>query len=165
MVDSVLTGTGISWPEAIMAFLLLLVKTIGRLSTLKRPVWSSMLTIALRPNPVLKKILVPPVATAVASWVKLIKPAGSSKVPWIGHGGRGISRKSCRRADACWAARQMLLRSLKIIDSEFLVRYSAQLADDGAQATCGAFTSISSRIFDTFTTTSRLPRTMIAFAR
>ena len=32
-------------------------------------------------------------------------------------------------------------------------------------ATCGAFTSISSRIFSTFTTTSRLPRTIMLFAR
>ena len=32
-------------------------------------------------------------------------------------------------------------------------------------ATCGAFTSISSRIFSTLTTTSRLPRTMMVFAR
>ena len=32
-------------------------------------------------------------------------------------------------------------------------------------ATCGALTSISSRIFCTFTTTSRFPRMMIVFAR
>jgi hypothetical protein len=32
-------------------------------------------------------------------------------------------------------------------------------------ATCGALTSISSRIFSTFVTTSRLPSTMIEFAR
>src|SRR5437899_12554339 len=33
------------------------------------------------------------------------------------------------------------------------------------RATCGAWTSISSRIFSTFTTTSRLPRMIIEFAR
>ena len=38
---SVLTGTGISVPEAMMAFLLLLVKTIGREITRKRPVEAS----------------------------------------------------------------------------------------------------------------------------
>ena len=32
-------------------------------------------------------------------------------------------------------------------------------------ATCGALTSISSKIFSTFTTTSRLPRMMMLFAR
>ncbi len=35
------TGTGISWPLAMIAFLLLLVKTIGREITRKRPVDSS----------------------------------------------------------------------------------------------------------------------------
>src|SRR3954462_15514404 len=58
--DKVLTGTGISCPEAIIAFLLLLVKTIGREITLNLPVESSALTRAVRPFPRLRKILVPP---------------------------------------------------------------------------------------------------------
>src|SRR4029077_5643188 len=62
IVDNVLTGTGISSPDAIIAFLLLLVKTTGRLSTLNRPVESSMLTIAVSPKPVFRKTLVPPEA-------------------------------------------------------------------------------------------------------
>ena len=37
MDDNVFTGTGISCPEAMIAFLLLLVKTIGREMTLNSP--------------------------------------------------------------------------------------------------------------------------------
>src|SRR5438477_1645927 len=44
----VLTGTGISWPFAMIAFLLLLVKTIGREITRNRPVDSIAWTMALR---------------------------------------------------------------------------------------------------------------------
>ena len=43
-----LTGTGISVPEAMIAFLLLLVKTIGRETTLNLPVDSSRCTIVAR---------------------------------------------------------------------------------------------------------------------
>ena len=42
----VFVGTGISVPEAIIAFLLLLVKTVGREMVLKRPVESSAWTMA-----------------------------------------------------------------------------------------------------------------------
>src|SRR4029077_5551187 len=44
----VLTGTGISWPFAMIAFLLLLVNTIGREITRNRPVDSIAWTMALR---------------------------------------------------------------------------------------------------------------------
>ena len=47
----VLTGTGISCPEAMIAFLLLLVKTVGREITLNRPVDSSRCTIAAKALP------------------------------------------------------------------------------------------------------------------
>src|ERR1700686_153703 len=76
--DSVLTGTGISVPEAIMAFLLLLVKTIGREMTLNFPVESSAFTIAARPKPVLRKTLVPPPGTTpAASFVMSVSVLGS----------------------------------------------------------------------------------------
>ena len=44
--EMVLTGTGISVPDAMIAFLLLLVKTVGREIVRNRPVVSSALTIA-----------------------------------------------------------------------------------------------------------------------
>ena len=44
----VLTGTGTSCPDAMIAFLLLLVKTVGRDMTLNRPVDSSRCTIAAK---------------------------------------------------------------------------------------------------------------------
>ena len=47
----VLTGTGTSWPEAMMAFLLLLVKTVGRERTLNRLVDSSRCTIVANALP------------------------------------------------------------------------------------------------------------------
>ena len=46
--EIVFDGTGISVPDAIIAFLLLLVKTIGREITLNRPVESSAWTMAER---------------------------------------------------------------------------------------------------------------------
>src|SRR5688572_9026999 len=73
---TVFTGTGISVPEAMIAFLLLLVKTIGREMTRKRFVEWSARTIAVSEFPVLMKRVVPPVAAA-ASWVKLINLPGS----------------------------------------------------------------------------------------
>jgi hypothetical protein len=48
---SVFTGTGTSWPEAMIAFLLLLVKTVGREITLKRFVDSSRCTMAAKALP------------------------------------------------------------------------------------------------------------------
>src|SRR5687767_9084811 len=77
--DSVLTGTGISWPEAMIAFLLLLVKTIGREITLNFPVESSAFTRAVRPFPRLRKILVPPPPTRlVVNFVISVSVSGST---------------------------------------------------------------------------------------
>src|ERR1700731_2059770 len=79
--DNVLTGTGISVPEAIMAFLLLLVKTIGREITLNLPVESSAWTIEERPKPVLRKRLAPPLLAAPATRLaKLVRVVGSRGV-------------------------------------------------------------------------------------
>src|SRR5688572_1062670 len=75
--ERVLTGTGISCPDAMIAFLLLLVNTIGREMTLNLPLASSALTNADRPNPVLRKILVPPVTTPLASSVMSVSVRGS----------------------------------------------------------------------------------------
>ncbi len=46
--EIVFVGTGISVPEAMIAFLLLLVKTVGREIILNRPVESSACTMAER---------------------------------------------------------------------------------------------------------------------
>src|SRR3954470_10063963 len=81
IVESVLTGTGISWPEAIIAFLLFVVKTTGRLMTLKRPDASSALTIAARPSrALLRRRVVPPFVTALARFDMLSSCAGSRMV-------------------------------------------------------------------------------------
>src|SRR5437764_14485801 len=79
--ESVLTGTGISRPEAIIAFLLLVVKTTGRLRTLNRPVESSALTIAPRPSRALLKKTVVPLEATPATFVRLNKLAGSNAPP------------------------------------------------------------------------------------
>src|SRR3954454_5100949 len=78
--ESVLTGTGISCPDAMIAFLLLLVKTTGRLTTRNRPVESSAFTIAARPSRALLRRIVdpPPVPSAAATSVKRNKFAGST---------------------------------------------------------------------------------------
>ncbi len=49
--EMVLTGTGISVPEAMIAFLLLLVKTVGREIVLNLPVESSRRTMAANELP------------------------------------------------------------------------------------------------------------------
>src|SRR4029077_10740636 len=72
----VLTGTGTSCPEAMMAFLLLLLKAVGRERTLKRLVDSSRCTIAAKALPAARKILVP-LPTFWMIWLKLIRLAGS----------------------------------------------------------------------------------------
>ena len=53
------TGTGISWPEAMIAFLLLLVKTVGRETILNLPVDSSRCTMAANALPAATYMLVP----------------------------------------------------------------------------------------------------------
>src|SRR5713101_8040752 len=74
----VFTGTGISVPDAMIAFLLLLVKTVGREIVRKRPVESSRRTIAESVFPADKKIFVPGVApVASANWPKFMRLAGS----------------------------------------------------------------------------------------
>src|SRR5467141_3201465 len=80
--DSVLTGTGISVPEAIIAFLLLLVKTIGREITLKFPVEFSRWTIAASVLPAATYTFVPvPICWII--WPKLTKPCGPVTPPGI----------------------------------------------------------------------------------
>src|SRR5947209_11301307 len=80
-VESVLTGTGISCPDAIIAFLLLDVNTIGREITLKRPVESRARTIASKPNPELKNRLVPPTCgTIPAARLDNVLSAGASRI-------------------------------------------------------------------------------------
>src|SRR5436305_8445238 len=58
----VLTGTGTSEPEAMVAFLLLLVKTVGREMILNLPVDSSKCTMAAKASPAATLTLVPLVA-------------------------------------------------------------------------------------------------------
>ncbi len=55
----VFTGTGTSRPDAMIAFLLLLVNTVGRDITLNRPVDSSRCTIAANALPAATYMLVP----------------------------------------------------------------------------------------------------------
>src|SRR3982074_1473933 len=78
--ESVLTGTGISVPEAIIAFLLLLVNTIGREITLKFPVEFSRWTIAASVLPAATYTFVP-VPTCWIIWPKLTKPVGPVTPP------------------------------------------------------------------------------------
>src|SRR5215467_7559487 len=73
---SVFTGTGTSWPDAMMAFLLLLVKTVGRERTLNRFVDSKRCTIAAKALPAATYRLVP-LPTFWMIWLKLIRLAGS----------------------------------------------------------------------------------------
>src|SRR5437773_11796021 len=85
MDPSVLTGTGISVPDAMIAFLLLVVKTVGREIVLKRPVLSSRCTTAAREFPAARKTLAP-ASPLVASCVKLSKLDGSKMLPPVNVG-------------------------------------------------------------------------------
>src|SRR5438067_977926 len=77
---SVFTGTGISVPDAIIAFLLLLVKTTGRLITRKRPVDSRTCTTVASALPAARYTFAP-LAALVANWVKLTRLPGSKTLP------------------------------------------------------------------------------------
>src|SRR3982074_1584475 len=84
--ESVLTGTGISVPEAIIAFLLLLVNTIGREITLKFPVELSRWTIAASVLPAATYTFVPvPICWII--WPKLTNPVGPVTPPVFVVGG------------------------------------------------------------------------------
>ena len=65
-----LVGTAISWPEAMMAFLLLRVKTLGRVTTRNRLLFSRAVTIAVMELPAVTNPLRPlPPAPAMARTV------------------------------------------------------------------------------------------------
>src|SRR5205814_8989087 len=81
--ERVFTGTGTSCPEAMIAFLLLLVKTVGREITLNRFVDSSRCTMAANALPGATQILVP-LPTFWMIWRKMIRLAGPRTLPTTG---------------------------------------------------------------------------------
>src|SRR6266542_4559443 len=87
--ERVLTGTGTSWPEAMMAFLLLLVKIVGRELILNLPVDSRTCTMAAKASPAATYILVP-APTFRMIRLKLIRLFGSRMLPPGEPLGRGM---------------------------------------------------------------------------
>src|SRR5437667_114446 len=103
---------------------------------------------------------------------KLTNPAGSRIPPTVGEppglaaglaAGNGIGTLLCGLFRLVPTTLFLYLRNQSTPNSSSLFKVSSPIIV--LSATCGDFTSISSRIFMTFTTTSRLPKTMMVFAR
>src|SRR5262245_45619166 len=108
-------------------------------------------------------------------WLKLIRLAGSRILPTTGgtllpgdteEPGMGTAGSLVENTLLLREVHTNLLLYFAIQstpNSSFLLRVNCPITV--LNYTCGALTSISSRIFSTFITTSRLPRTMIELAR
>src|SRR4030095_8306697 len=103
---------------------------------------------------------------------KFTNPAGSRIPPTVGEPpglaaglpvGNGIGTLLCGLFRLVPTTLFLYLRNQSTPNSSSLFKVSSPITV--LSATCGDFTSISSRIFMTFTRTSRLPKTMMVFAR
>src|SRR5262249_43223590 len=116
-----------------------------------------------------------PLPTFWMIWLKLIRLAGSRMLPTMGAALElGATEEPGIGTPGSLVEKTLLLRPMP---TNLLLYFANQSAPNSSlllsvnwpitvlNDTCGALTSISSRIFSTFITTSRLPRTMIELAR
>src|SRR5215471_2424841 len=108
-------------------------------------------------------------------WLKLIRLAGSRILPTIG----GALLPGATEELGIGTFGSLVLNTvlLREVPTNLLLYFANQSTPNSSlllrvncpitvlNDTCGALTSISSRIFSTFVTTSRLPRIMIELAR
>src|SRR5215813_1863947 len=108
-------------------------------------------------------------------WLKLIRLAGSRTLPTTGGALLpGDTEEPGIGTPGSLVEKTLLLRD---VPTNLLLYFANQSTPNSSlllrvnwpitvlNDTCGALTSISSKIFSTFITTSRLPSTMIEFAR